>query len=678
MFPSLVLTRVKRRLSENRDRWFPLGFPGALTKVPAPSHLSSMGLLHSDISRADFRERFLESYPEDSAVLIREADQTLDLVFNLLGSGPVDMKQFGRRDDLRFVPRSSGRPLEKGFVTGLLPWHFDFKKGIGWNPKTFFADILYGTVPGVDIKIPWELSRCQHFIRLGQAYRLTGNEKYAQGFVAQMGDWIAQNPPKRGVNWASAMEVALRACNWIVAMELFKGSSVLIEPVQAMITKSLEVHGRHIASYLEWNADVSTNHYLSDLLGLFYIGTVFKSEWKQFAEEEFKKEILKQTYADGFDHEGSTAYHKFVLEIFYLYALSSARRLQIGMQELTLTQSLKMVLGEPGFERLGAMFTMLNHLSNSEGNIPLIGDNDSGRIHSFFNRSDSDARGLSEVSSCLGLGDAVAAPLFSENVWLFGFELEETSIAYKKSVASDSHLPASGGSGLLVLKGADDHLVFSAQPNGTRGLGNHTHNDKLAFTLMIHGDEFFIDPGCGTYTSDPLIRNRFRSTLSHNTIQIDGLEQNDFMPGDLFALINQSRVAVETYDPSQKVAATHDGYTRMGHPVLHRRSIERKESGGEWTVEDQITGMGSHELKWNFTLGAGIQVKAKSSSEVHLIGSRGRLEINSEIPFSDFEVEEMIYSAAYGSWKPTQTLRYVSVSMLPVQAVFHLVWKPLL
>ncbi|MFT8131079.1 heparinase II/III family protein, partial [Salmonella enterica] len=81
----------------------------------------------------------------------------------------------------------------------------------------FYADIDYGTRPGVDIKVPWEMSRGLNLVRLGQAYRLTRDERYVQGVVAQAGDWIVQNPYLKGVNWSSAMEASIRSLNWLAA-----------------------------------------------------------------------------------------------------------------------------------------------------------------------------------------------------------------------------------------------------------------------------------------------------------------------------------------------------------------------------------------------------------------------------------------------------------------------------
>ena len=39
------------------------------------------------------------------------------------------------------------------------------------------------SIEPTDVKVPWELSRCQHFPLLGQAYWLTGDERYAREYV---------------------------------------------------------------------------------------------------------------------------------------------------------------------------------------------------------------------------------------------------------------------------------------------------------------------------------------------------------------------------------------------------------------------------------------------------------------------------------------------------------------
>ena len=71
------------------------------------------------------------------------------------------------------------------------------------------------------MKIPWELFRFQHLNLLGQAYILTGDKKYAEGFANQIGDWMRKNPVYFGVTWKCTMDVAIRAANWLVDMEHF-------------------------------------------------------------------------------------------------------------------------------------------------------------------------------------------------------------------------------------------------------------------------------------------------------------------------------------------------------------------------------------------------------------------------------------------------------------------------
>ena len=80
-----------------------------------------------------------------------------------------------------------------------------------------------------DKKITWELNRHQHFVKLGQAYWLTGDEKYAATFVDHLKSWMDQNPPKLGINWASSLEVAFRSISWLWALAFFKDSSSSVQ-----------------------------------------------------------------------------------------------------------------------------------------------------------------------------------------------------------------------------------------------------------------------------------------------------------------------------------------------------------------------------------------------------------------------------------------------------------------
>src|SRR5215831_8338183 len=193
---------------------------------------------------------FTTRFPSSAAAAIAAADSAVRHEFDLLGSGPIAL---GSR----------------------LPWHTDFKTGREW-PLQYASDIEYNELDRpTDVKVPWELSRCQHFTALGQAYWLTRDERYAQEFVAQVDDWVDRNPWAYGVNWACAMDVALRAVSWLWGFYFFADAPACRSPrFRSRLLRALLLHGEYVATHLE-RADVNGNHYLCDGVGLVFLGTFF-------------------------------------------------------------------------------------------------------------------------------------------------------------------------------------------------------------------------------------------------------------------------------------------------------------------------------------------------------------------------------------------------------------------
>lgn len=50
-----------------------------------------------------------------------------------------------------------------------IDWQLDFKSGYRWSGKDHVSKVLYAHKGGVDIKVPWELSRLQHLPQLALA-----------------------------------------------------------------------------------------------------------------------------------------------------------------------------------------------------------------------------------------------------------------------------------------------------------------------------------------------------------------------------------------------------------------------------------------------------------------------------------------------------------------------------
>src|SRR5262249_55818631 len=149
--------------------------------------------------------------------------------------------------------------------------------------------------------------------------------------------------------------------------------------------------------------------------------------------------------------------------------------------------------------RLNQMFEVVMHFTRPDGTIPLLGDDDGGRVLML---GPSDYRsyrdGLCSGAVLFQRGDFKhQAGEFSEaTLWLLGPEawsLFKAVPAHTNSELSKSYLQA----GYFVHRSgwgsADSHLVFDCGSLGAPS-GGHGHADSLSFTLFSGGRDLLIDP----------------------------------------------------------------------------------------------------------------------------------------------------------------------------------------
>ena len=291
----------------------------------------------------------------------------------------------------------------------------------------------------------WELNRLHHLTTLGRAYALTTDERYADEFVDQLTSWHEDNPPGFGPNWTVAMEAAIRAVNIIAAFELFRQSPRLTDEVAGLILKLLIAHGRFVRANLEFSYRSPSNHYLSDLIGLFVIGTTVpelrdSQHWREYSATRLVEEMNRQVLADGVDYEGAIGYHRFVTEIFALFfSLSCAAGFDVGAEFRA---------------KLERMFDFVRHYLKPDGTAPAIGDSDDGRLLPLRARPALDHSFLMSLGAVL-LGDGslkVSSRIDEEAIWWFGragletftrLPLDEKSRLARFPRSSDLH-PAAG------------------------------------------------------------------------------------------------------------------------------------------------------------------------------------------------------------------------------------------
>lgn len=502
-------------------------------------------------------EKIKDFYEKNISIrenILKEAEQILEHKFDLLGSGEINL----------------GKKIR---------WNEDFKSGFVWKNQ-FYKDIkIVDLNNNADVKVPWELSRFQHLFTLGKAYWITNDKKYYLECKKEIEDWIAENPVYMSVNWTCAMDVAIRAVNWIFFYFHFKE---LIDNDKEFLKKfnnSLYNHGKFIFLNLEKGIKFSNNHYLSDLVGLFYLGIYFNKlksnevkRWLNFSKKELEKEMFIQNNEDGSNYESSTSYHRLVTELMFFPVILGEKN------NINFSQEYK--------KRLEKMFEFLAKIIKPNGKIPMIGDVDNGRLLILSNYSSWEVNDVRELLSLGGeyfnntLLKNSGAIKKEDKLWIFNSLSDEEEKYYNKSVRFSN-------GGYYILRNNDIYCFIRCGELSCRGQGGHSHNDQLSFELNVQGEDFIVDTGTGVYTADKNMRNLFRSTRLQNTVYIEGHEQNSFEKNNLFEMREETFAKCIKFEDTY-FEGYHQGYLKKLN-TIHKRKIKLKDKSIK--IEDFIVGL---------------------------------------------------------------------------------------
>jgi hypothetical protein len=532
-----------------------------------------------------------------------------------------------------------------------IDWHRDPRSLARW-PLVHFTRVPLVLKEGADVRVVWELNRLHHLVTLGRSYLLTKDERYTEEFLLQLESWHEDNPPHFGTNWTVAMEVGIRAVNIVAALEMFRASPQVTDEVIALILKILIEHGRFIFNNLEFSNRVASNHYLSNLIGLFVIGMTMPEiresrHWARYSTRGLLKEMDRQVLADGVDYEGAIGYHRLVLEIFALFfSISHANGIAIPTRRR---------------ERLKAMFDFVRNYLKPDGTAPTIGDSDDGRLFKFKTRPADDHLYLMSIAAILfESGTFKQSPSIDEEaVWWCGSD--GLKAFDRLSINEDPPVSRAFSEAQIFIQRADAqqhaggplYAVIDCGDHGARGHGSHAHSDALSIELFAFNRTFLRNPGTYVYTGSEEQRNLFRSTAYHNTVRVDGEEISPVNEGELFAFAANVRPKVNLWEstPERDVLdAEHYAYQRLASPVTHRRIVTLDKQEGYWIIRDRFTGEGRHRFEFFFNFDAWLEVKivedrsvvaSDEKAAVVLVGTSGHT--------FETELTERWISPAYGT-----------------------------
>jgi len=470
----------------------------------------------------------------------------------------------GKFDLLGYTDLEFGNPVD---------WHLD---PTTWEraPLVHWSEINpVGPIGKGDLKVIWEINRCQHLVTLGQAYRLTHDDRYAAGVALQLSSWIDANPAGMGIGWAASLDVAFRAIQWLWALNLCADSPAMTKFARTRMLKSLIEHGYHIEKYLSYYFSPNT-HLTGEALGLLYLGVALPElrrarRWRQLGLRILLEQLPRHVRSDGVYFEQSSYYHRYTADFYlHLWTLIRANKILLEQEE-------KQMLSE----KLEALLEFLMWIKRPDDTWPLFGDDDGGRLINFAPRAANDFRDTLAIGAAIfkrGDWKRMAGKAPFEMLWLLGPEgLDAYDNLEEKTPQEVAR--AFAISGYFVMRDGWEHdssyALIDCGPHGDGTSCGHAHSDALAFELAIRGTTWLVDPATYVYGADAVARDHFRSTQAHNTVMVDGRDQS--LTSTPFAWRSVACSAPREFTEREDCIVfegSHDGYHRLADPVTHTRS----------------------------------------------------------------------------------------------------------
>ncbi|GBD06875.1 hypothetical protein HRbin21_00682 [bacterium HR21] len=543
-------------------------------------------------------------------------------------------------------------------------WHKDVFSGYRWaerHPRRPFP-------LGVDPKVPWELGRLQFlpalvlFAHLEEATAATILEWCRLRVV----DFLVQNPPGSGIQWASPLEVAVRAVSLQLFWDFAQKVRLVDVSLERLLFRSFLEHGEFLMRHLEWNGGLRGNHYVGNVVGLLSLGVALQGvpvadTWLAFGIRELISEVLTQFLPDGGHWEGSVYYHRFVLEMALygtalVLALPPERVQALGRYAVHLWHGERPLAPPPlpeyplmgsqrtspfppeYWERLRAAVHFAAALTKPNGTAPQIGDHDSGRwlkpiprwvwsspcqtetyvlppacsAAAEFHENPRDMMPTLGLAALLCRG---CPPEWEQQpeMWLF----PRVPILELGTVAPVEVFPDFG---VVVYRWGE--YMLTVRCGGLAGMhpsGGHMHCDQLSLELTFRDSEILIDPGTYCYGSSAEWRNRFRSTAAHTTLTVHGEEQFRFFGHSSEALFWLFRRGVHARILSR---SEREFVGEFEHPhYRHRRTLRLFPEGIEGI--DQYWGSAPAAL--HFHLAPGVSLELRGPQEMLWRSSAGTL-----------------------------------------------------
>ncbi|MCR4441362.1 MAG: alginate lyase family protein [Peptococcaceae bacterium] len=465
-----------------------------------------------------------------------------------------------------------------------------------------------------DPKYIWEVNRHQFLPVWALAFHF---EDYAlladMKFREYISKWMAANPPEKGLNWCSNLEIAVRAISWALSYWIRKPAK---DDFWDEFLKVLYHHGVHIEQHLFYSrACIPNNHLLGEVSALTILGILFnKAEWIDY-RHDLEMLISKQFYDDGVNFEQSINYHKFSLQFIILVNIL-LKKIGVSFKESS----------QRVIERAGEF---IQWTKKPNGSWPNIGDNDNGMVCRLPGKRDahSDDGGIHVLRSAPKLELPDSQP----------YDPKGTCKAFPQG---GYYIKRTGW-------GADDSfLLIKCGPHLY-----HAHADLLHLEYSFKGEDVFVDSGTFQYNNVRALRRYFRGTFAHNTVAIPKHDQS--RQYKIFRWLQKAAILSIKHDESLNRFEALIEYGTC--KVLHKRIMKTNDSLDNIQLIDEIHGSSKAYLLLHIEPGNRIELFGNSAQVITTKGNEIQVEFFTKDQITVCTAE-LPYSTNYGVLKKHQAI----------------------
>ena len=496
------------------------------------------------------REELLSILSDDGIkTLLAEANHILDGNFRIFGSELSDIKL--------------------DFNHPLFHWT-DYEMGKAKIPNTEYqTPALNLPPPTLDLKLLWEPARFGWAFTLGRAYRISGDEKYAQAFWRYFEIFDVGNPVNMGPHWMNGQEVAIRLMAFIWAAQVFADASETTKERKTRLARSVAEHATRIPSTLLYARSQNNNHLTSEAAGLYTAALALPEhpqakKWRELGIKWLNWSFENQIDANGEYIQRSVNYHRLVLQLALWVSAITTKEHEVHEEKAELNTSLSTSwMSKKSQENLALATRWLAELTDSiSGNALNLGANDGAYLFSLSTRDFRDFRPVVNAASRAFLNEEPF--LIDEmSLWLAPRKLANLPLA-------SSNLP--------TLKPSTDTWAHLRVAGGNLRLA---HADQLHLDLWWQGENIALDSGTYLYNAEKPWDNPLSATEFHNTVTVNGQDQMTRASKFMYLDWSHGRIVEQS---NNYIAAEHDGYKKMG--FTHRRAVSFEEN--IWHVVDKL------------------------------------------------------------------------------------------